>query len=422
MVRRLLVLYAEGPLGPQDAKRAVSTLDAEVTFICRRSMIDDPATTLPALAEVGKVVEVDGDIATAAIEHAHAEPVDGVFVSSELLLPAGARVMAELGLPGHPPEAVQAMVRKDIQRTLLAEAGVPVPAWALIRDDSDIAEALATVTLPAVLKPARGMGSLATYRIDDPAELPARLADARVQYAASELVLGEEPVFLLEEFLGGDHPHPADPRLADMVTVESIMVHGEIHRVTVADKPPMSPPFRDTGHIVPSALPGSLLDEVTEMADRAVRAVGAFHGATHVEVKLTAAGPRVIEVNGRNGFALPVTLIFHGYDYLTDLLRVALGDRPHLPPPLNRHSVVLRVHTPPFDGEVAAIDGIEEIQRHPGVSFAAAVLPPGSRPRWQHGGESIAYVLGAAARTLPELLDLVDHAKRTVRVDYRPLP
>ncbi len=38
---------------------------------------------------------------------------------------------------------------------------------------------------------------------------------------------------------------------------------------------------------------------VVELASRALEALGVRHGNSHVEVKLSARGPRVIEVNGR---------------------------------------------------------------------------------------------------------------------------
>jgi hypothetical protein len=140
-----------------------------------------------------------------------------------------------------------------------------------------------------------------------------------------------------------------------------------------------------------------------------------------VQVKLTAAGPRVIEVNGRNGFAVPLALRPHGYDYLTDMARVALGQPPVLPAGFAGRSLVLRVYTPPTAGEMVAVRGLESAQILPGVLFAIGLMSPGHRPDPARPGDSVAYLVGAHTRDLRSMLDLIDRVTARVQVDYRSL-
>ncbi|GHF28002.1 ATP-grasp domain-containing protein [Streptomyces morookaense] len=421
MRKRLLVLHAVSPLGPDEAERLVRTLDVEIAFVALTSQITGGPEALDRLAALGPVVGVTeaAELVPAALEFAAANRVDGVLASSELVLAEGAAVAGALGLPHHPVDAVPALLRKDVQRERLRAAGVPTPAWATLRGQDDIAAALRAVPLPAVLKPVRGMGSMTTFAVGTRAELEDCLREGQRAYSANPPQPGEAPVFQLEEYLGGDHPHPADPRLDDMFSVECLMFEGEIHHVVVGAKPPMAPPFRDAGHIVPSALPAELHGAVVEMAERAIRAVGGHHGAMHVEVKLTADGPRVIEVNGRFGFALPLALQPLGYDYLTDAARVALGERPQLPARLTGYSMVLRRYAPSDAREVTAMSGLRDAARMDGVLYLVPLLAVGQRPDPLRPAESVAYLLGARARELQTVLDLADRVADRVHIEYR---
>ncbi|MEU9111227.1 ATP-grasp domain-containing protein [Streptomyces sp. NPDC048483] len=421
MQKRLLVLHAVSPLGPEEAERLVEALDVEIAFMVPTSRMPGGRAELDRLAALGPVIEVSGsrELVAAALDFAATHQVDGVLASSEVLLAEGAAVAEALGLAHHPVSAIPALLRKDVQRERLRAAGVPTPAWATLRGREDIPAALRVVPLPAVLKPVRGMGSIATFGITTPDDLERCLEEGRRVYSETPPTPGEEPVFQLEEYLGGDQQHPADPRLDDMFSVECLLFEGEIHHVVVGAKPPQAPPFRDAGHIVPSALPEELCEAVADMAERAIRAVGAYHGAVLVQVKLTADGPRVIEVNGRNGFAVPLALLPHGYDYLTDIARVALGERPRLPGRFSGYSMVLRGYAPLEAEEVTAVRGVAAAARLPGVQYLVPLLDVGQRPDPLRPSESVAYLLGARTVDLPSLLDLADRVAGLVGFEYR---
>ncbi|WP_050512182.1 ATP-grasp domain-containing protein [Streptomyces rimosus] len=421
MPKRLLVLHAASPLGPEEAERLVKALDVQIAFVVLMPQVTGGRAELDRLAALGPVLEVTDprELVPAALSFAATHQVDGVLASSELLLAAGAAVAEALGLPHHPVSAMPALLRKDVQRERLRAAGVPTPAWAIVRGPDDIPAALSAVPLPAVLKPVRGMGSIATFDISTPEVLERCVEEGRRVCSETLPTSGEEPVFQLEEYLGGDQSHPADPRLDDMFSVECLLFEGEIHHVVVGAKPPQAPPFRDAGHIVPSALPQDLRDAVVDMAEQAIRAVGAYHGAVLVQVKLTASGPRVIEVNGRNGFALPLVLLPHGYDYLTDIARVALGEQPQLPGRFSGYSMVQRRYAPLEAEEVTAVRGVAAAAQLPGVQYLVPLLDVGQRPDPLRPSKSVAYLLGARAGDLASLLDLADRVADRVVFEYR---
>src|SRR5690349_12354441 len=82
----------------------------------------------------------------------------------------------------------------------------------------------------------------------------------------------------------------------------------------------------------PAALPPTTTDAVLELAGSAVAALGVKHGVTHVEIKVTADGPRLIEVNGRlGGYVAALLRRSTRYDLLRQALRIALSQPPEMP-------------------------------------------------------------------------------------------
>ncbi|MFD0531315.1 acetyl-CoA carboxylase biotin carboxylase subunit family protein [Kitasatospora arboriphila] len=131
------------------------------------------------------------------------------------------------------------------------------------------------------MKPLYGGGSRDTHLVRDEETL-ARLAE---RHPAGMMV---------EEYLQG---RPSLP-YGDYVSVESLCAPDRITHVSVSGKFPMAPPFREQGQFWPSALPPQDVAAVADLTTRALRALGVDFGVTHTEVKLTARGPRIIEVNG----------------------------------------------------------------------------------------------------------------------------
>ena len=99
------------------------------------------------------------------------------------------------------------------------------------------------------------------------------------------------PGVLVEEYLVGYE-----------VSVETVTFEGRTEVLGVTDKNLGGAPyFAETGDTFPSALPSSVTGPPARTALDALAAIGFDFGAAHTEIKLTADGPRVIEINGRLG-------------------------------------------------------------------------------------------------------------------------
>lgn len=311
--------------------------------------------------------EAAAEVIAAAAEKDPVEAVVGVDDSGALIAALAAR---RLGLPHNDPEAVTAATDKSIMRRLMAEAGVPQPRFRVVPPGEDAADATAELGYPVVIKPLSLSASRGVIRADDEGALAA--ARKRVEAILEEV--GEVGPVLIEEYLEGDE-----------VAVEALATPKGLEVLAVFDKPdPLHGPyFEETIYVTPSRHPPALLEEVEDLVTRAVAALGLAHGPVHGEVRLTAAGPRLIEVAARSigglcGRSLRFGMLRQSLESL--LLRAALG----LPRRgMGREAVSSGVMMLPIpeEGVLRAVRGGEAVAEVEGVTGLEITVPLGRRIR-----------------------------------------
>ncbi|MEU5208792.1 ATP-grasp domain-containing protein [Streptomyces sp. NPDC020742] len=309
--------------------RAIGEGGHTFTFLTRdlhhylRSAPEGTAHPLLGARNVITAETNDTESLVSEVERLHAAfGFDGVVTSCDYYLPTVARIAGRLGLPGPGPEAVENACRKDATRRVLAAAGVPGPRFAVHEEWTDIAGAAREIGYPLVVKPVDLCAGMYVRRVDDEAQLLdayRTLADFPVNARGQR----RAPVVLLEELLDGPE-----------VSVETVSSTGTIHVVGVTDKSVGgAPAFIETGHMFPAALAPADAEAAEQTALRALKALGLVDGVVaHTEIKLTAAGPRVVEVNPRPAGNRITELIRHvtGIDLAAACVEVALGRQPEL--------------------------------------------------------------------------------------------
>ncbi|UUU35935.1 ATP-grasp domain-containing protein [Streptomyces sp. CA-210063] len=293
----------------------------------------------------------DIDTLLPEVERLHAVfGFDGVISSCDYYLPTVARIAGHLGLAGPGPEAVADACRKDATRRVLADAGVPGPRFALHEEWADLARAAREIGYPLVVKPVDLCAGMYVRRVDDEVELMSavrELADFPLNARGQRRV----PAVLLEELLTGPE-----------VSVETVSYAGAVHVVGVTDKSVGgAPAFIETGHMFPAALTGADAEAAEQTALGALKALGLTDGVVaHTEIKLTPAGPRVVEVNPRPAGNRITELVRHvtGIDLAAAAVEVALGREPDL----RRRETGLRSAAvgflvPERSGTLEALDG-----------------------------------------------------------------
>ncbi|MFG3050091.1 ATP-grasp domain-containing protein [Kitasatospora sp. NPDC048239] len=246
---------------------------------------------------------------------------DGVLSSCDYYLPLVARTARRLGLPGPAPDAVEAACRKDLTRRALAEAGVPGPSYALCDDPGQALAAARAIGYPLVVKPVDLCAGMFVREVLDERELIAALR-AMEAFPVNARGQRRAPVVLLEELLTGPE-----------VSVETVSFDGSAHVVGITDKSVGgAPSFIETGHMFPAALDPADAEAAVSTAVAALAALGLDQVVAHTEIKLTPAGPRVVEVNPRPAGNRITELVRRvaGVDLAAACVDVALGRRPDL--------------------------------------------------------------------------------------------
>jgi biotin carboxylase len=416
--KKLLVVHAMGAVAADRWLPILSEL-ADVAVIYREDLLDSE-DELDVLERCGKATSVLGgdDIVDAALRRLPTTPIHGILTFSEAMLGVTAALAEALQLPHHSTDAVRQMQRKDLQRVACEQRGIPGPRWIPIFGEQDTERAQRQLTFPVILKPAWGYGSSVTFRVEEPGDLPAKVAEATALYASDWRLHGNTRHLLVEEYLHGADWH-GDARMGSLVSVESLIIHGEIHHLTVTDKFPPAEPFRETGDIMPSWLPASRRQEITGLAERCLRALGAYHGAAHTEIKMTPDGPRLIEVNGRlGGYMAGLMANVFRYDVVRAIGQNALGETPELPGPARGYVADVNLMSPAVDQVICDVRGIDTVRAMPGVEVAEANRL-GSVPAWRLGGGCYGYIELSGA-TPRELLDLRDRVLETIRFETEP--
>ncbi|GAA2340096.1 ATP-grasp domain-containing protein [Dactylosporangium salmoneum] len=311
---RLAVVYDHGSASPSDILLAAEGL-ATPLLVCDPS-VPHVRDLLPLLSDLVETVTVPAGADRAALAAALRDHrIDGVVTFSDAALRLTAAVAEAVGRPFHSPATAVRLTDKLAQREALRAAGLAVPRFAAVVPGAEAPD----VGLPAVLKPRRSNGSRHTYAIGDREDLAAALAAVA---GLHERYGG----FTLEERIIGD-PEIAGPAWGDYVSVESLVLDGTVHHLGAIGRMPVTPPFRETGIFFPSTLSAERLASVEAEAEAAVHALGITVGLCHTEIKLTARGPVVIEVNGRlGGETAKIIHASTGADLVRMALAAALGD------------------------------------------------------------------------------------------------
>lgn len=301
-----------------------------------------------------------------------------VSVTEAGMLPA-ARVNQALGLGGNPVSAVERLKDKASMRRLLNGIGLSPVAAAETRDAAGIARFGAEYGYPVIVKPPDASASVGVSKVDGPAGVEA--AWRRATGSGGHRVL-------VEEYLTGPE-----------ISVEAFSYGPGRHHVVAFTAKTTLPNFVEIGHVVPAELSAGDARLVAGLVTALLNAVGHRDGPSHTEVKLTAAGPRIIESHNRQGGDRITDLVelVHGVDLIALMLAWATGQAAEwAAPPPARGAAAIRFLTPP-PGLLTTITGADEVRTWEGVVDVQLALTPGDPiPTVQSSRDRAGHVLTVA--------------------------
>jgi biotin carboxylase len=257
------------------------------------SLADDIAGTKWVATTISGDPDADAAAILGALERSGVR-ADGVLTFFENYVCEAARVAAALGLPGNPPDAVDAARSKVRTREMSMRLGLPTPKAQRVRSLDELFAAAADVGFPAVVKPEFGASAAGVVRVDGFESLPGVYKLVRaVVTPEQKAIFRAGSDLLLEGYLDGVE-----------FDVDLILQDGECVFSSVSQNwPTAEPSFQETGLHVPPTHSKSAVRELVDLSVRTVQSFGFRRGVLHVEGKCTSHGPRVIEVNARMGGA-----------------------------------------------------------------------------------------------------------------------
>ncbi len=347
-------------------------------------------------------------------EFSHRYPLDAALGVDDDTVALATSINQALGRSTNPLEAVFAARDKHLQRTMLAGAGVAVPRFALHAFGEPLGTVADTIQFPCIVKPLRLSASKGVIRADDDAQLLAALGRL-------EAILGEaHPAecrdttfqYLVEEFIPGYE-----------VALEGLLVGGELHVLTVFDKPdPLDGPFfEETIYVTPSRHPDTEQAVLIECARQAAGALGLREGPIHAELRFNEKGAWLIELAARpiGGRCSTVLRFGDGSVSLEEIvLRHALG-MPLLSLERERSAAAVMMIPVPGAGVLEDLAGVEEAKRVPGIedvvitAYRGETLVP-----WPDGSRYPGFIFARGER--PELAEqALREAHRRLRFTLR---
>ncbi len=371
-----------------------------------------PPTWQTAYADAVEVVPAGDAAAVARAVRRLAGPVGeelGLLTWDELVVEECAAAAAALGLPAMSPDATALCRDKLATRRRLADAGLGSARFRHVHDVAGARAAAAALGYPVVVKPRSLAGSAGVVLAADDDELVAAVAEVLgARYSTLPVRAG----VLVEELLVGPE-----------VSVDVATADGRGHVLQVTRKEVGFPPhFEEVAHVVRDYAGTDWYGPATRLALAANAALGVRTGITHTEIRLTARGPAVVEVNARlAGDLIPyVGRVAGGVDQVLVAAEVALGGTPGAPSPATGVARVEFVY-PPHDAVLRRL-ATSAAAATPGVVDVIALAEPGDAlrlpPRAVLGRVAALVVTGGSEE---ECAGVARTARARLAVDLEPL-
>lgn len=301
----ILVDYDENAVGfaLADVKLVVSTLDQEEVY--RQALCYEPDVIITSTS--------DGPVRTAA------------YVNEKL----GKR-------PDLSYENALCATIKSKMRDRLKECGVPIPKYYAATEFEGFSEAIDQLDGHCIVKPADNAGSRGVVLFDVAADAK-HLNEMKNQVYRYSRGNSRNGTVMVEEYMQGPE-----------VSVEIMVVEGEPHILAITDKYITPPPyFVELAHCEPSRLDTEIQETIREVAAQAVRAVGIENAPAHVEIKVTEAGPKIVELAARLGgdfITSKLVPLSTGIDMVGASVVLATGEKPDLTPTRKQGAAIHFIH------------------------------------------------------------------------------
>ncbi|RWK73195.1 acetyl-CoA carboxylase biotin carboxylase subunit family protein [Mesorhizobium sp.] len=404
MARRALILV-EGNIKYTTGNGLLYIQEAQRRGLHAITLAADPAQYSYLDAEGAEAIAVDTGNLDALIRECYrlgaTHDIAGITSVNESVYATVGELCRFFELPGPNPASIERCCDKFIQRELLAKAGVPIPAYRLATNATEVERAAGEIGVPVVLKPAVGIGSSGVrlcHNIDELAEHTNHLLGGKHP---------SSPRILVEEFAQGPH-------------YWSEIMGDEVIGIGTAEFGP-PPYFVYREFTFPAPLTDEEYRRMADVSLSSLRALGLGWGPTNIELRWTKRGPVVIEVNPRLSGKLGIRVVegASGIDLVREHIKLVIGDEGNLHRTRSQ-TAVARLLLSDRDGTLDRIDGDGLAAAVPGVVEVKFLVEP-KTPIIRKGDcrDIIGYLI-AASPTLAQTKAILEQAAHLI--DWSIIP
>jgi len=301
---------------------------------------------------------------------------DGVLTTYENYVLPAAIIAEHLGLPGMPVAAAEACTDKDLMRSLFAKAPEKIsPDFAVVTSEDELRAFAGSHSFPLILKPANLAKSLLVTKNRNLDELVANYAKSVELLATTykKYAPNRTPKLLIEEFLEGSI-HSVDAFVDQSGTPH--VLNEVVDYQTGYDIG-----YDDNFHysrLLPSKLSDTDQAALRHCAEIGVRALGMKNSPAHIEIIMTADGPRIVEIGARNGgYRERMHHLANDIDIVAAAIALTLGQQPDIAAKKHDPCAVLELF-PKVQGKFAGIHAQAELEALDSLYYFSAKAKPGT--------------------------------------------
>ncbi len=320
------LVFVDSNFAGFDGMRRAKALGYQFTAVMSESLqnyqLND--ATRRVLAGAERVLWIDRttdrtQLADALRQIVAERPIDAVISHLDDAIEPLAQVCVELGLRYTSAAGVRLARNKHLCRERLQSAGVPSARFAFARTLDEAVAGFRMVGAPAVVKPTSGGDSMLAAVVNDEASLRRAVAAALDGVAALPAALREQfgRGLVIEEKLVGE-----------LVSVEVGMIDDRpLHYMITGRYRGCDDETIEVGGFMPARLDPATWRACEDYAVRVCRALDLDLGIFHLEMIVTADGPRLVEANARlMGGAFPILYErYTGHSIQDHLMALHLG-------------------------------------------------------------------------------------------------
>jgi len=219
---------------------------------------------------------------------------------------------------------------KYLMKQAFLKSGVPCAKGFLIADIKEIYDK--NILFPAILKPVDAFSSRGVYKVNCNEDIEAHFTETQYYSSTGNVII--------EEFIEGPE-----------FSVESVTNNEQTYIIQITQKE--ITPFPNTvemAHIQPAELTQNEWIDIETIVKNAISALGINNCASHAELKLTANGPKMIEIGARLGGDY---ITSHLVPLSTDVniekltVQIAMNDFTSVPAKSNHASIIRYLNLKP---------------------------------------------------------------------------